>query len=295
MITALCVSITAVLAAPDSLPAHSPPTGVVAQLYVWTQFYNQQHQKLDDHLDEAFAAIKRAGYDAVQGFLNAYDTAAGTETFAAKLKQHELTMPIAYAGGPMHAHNLGQKTIEQIVRQAELGAPHGLKVVVHNPTPIGREKTDEELAIQAENLDSLGRALRQRGMRVAIHSHAPEFRTDAREWYHVLRHTKPENVSICLDLHWVLRGGQDPYKLLADAGQRVIDLHLRNSRGGVWSEDLADGDIDYARVAEVLKRIGFQGTYTVELAYEAKTQKTRTIEENLRVSRFYVSRVLLPK
>ncbi|MBI3463983.1 MAG: TIM barrel protein, partial [Planctomycetes bacterium] len=186
-----------------------------------------------------------------------------------------------------------QATVDQILRQAEIGAHHGLKVVVLNPNPVGREKTDDELAIQAENLNLLGRLLRSRGLALAIHSHAPEMRSGAREWYHVLQHTKPENVSICLDLHWVLRGGQDPYRLLADAGRRVIDLHLRNSRGGVWAEALADGEIDYSRVADILKHIGYCGTYTVELAYEAKTEPARTIEENLRLSRRYVDLVFL--
>lgn len=272
-----------------------PPTGMLAQLYVWTQHYNQQRERVDDHLDEVFAATKRAGYDAVQGFLSAYATPESAAAYAAKLKQYELTMPIAYAGGPMHTPADGAKTIETIVRQAENGVRHRLQVVVHNPNPIGREKTDEELAVQAKNLDELGRQLRARGLYLAIHSHAPEMRSEAREWYHILRNTQPENVSICLDLHWVLRGGQDPYQLLADAGQRVIDLHLRNSRGGVWSEDLADGDIDYTRVAQVLGRIGYRGAYTVELAYEANTKPSRSLEENLRASGHYASRILLAK
>jgi inosose dehydratase len=270
----------------------APPNGLVAQLYVWTQHYNQKRERMDEHFDEVFAATKRAGYDAVQGFLNVYDTHAAAGAYAAKLKEHELTMPIAYVGGPMHTQELGKNTIETIVRQAENGVRHGLQVVVHNPNPIGREKTDEELAVQAENLDALGAELRAWGIYLAIHSHAPEMKTGAREWYHILRHTKPENVSICLDLHWVLRGGQDPYKLLADARGRVIDLHLRNSRGGVWSEDLADGDIDYARVAGVLRKIGYRGTYTVELAYESHTQKSRSLEDNLRLSGQYARRVL---
>lgn len=289
ILVAACVS-----AAPPVAERGSPPTGIVGQLYVWTQHYNRQHQRMDEHLDEVFAATKRAGYDAVQGFLAAYDSPPAASAYAAKLKQHELTMPIAYAGGPMHTPELGQKTIATLVRQAKNGVPHGLKVVVHNPSPLGREKTGVELAAQAKNLDELGSQLRARGLYLAIHSHAPEMQTGAREWYHILHHTRPENVSICLDLHWVLRGGQDPYKLLADAGPRVLDLHLRNSRGGVWTEDLAEGDLDYPRVAEVLKQISYRGSYTVELAYEAQTEKTRSIEENLRNSYRYTRSVLAP-
>jgi inosose dehydratase len=284
-----------VFADASSATASGLPSGVVAQLYVWTQHYNQKRERMEDHFDEVFAATKRAGYDAVQGFLSAYDSTEAAAAYAAKLQVHELTMPLAYAGGPMHTLADGRKTIDTIVRQAEHGVRHGLKVVVHNPNPIGREKTDDELAVQARNLNSLGAALRACGIALAIHSHAPEMRSQAKEWYHILRNTKPENVSICLDLHWVLRGGQDPYRLLADAKGRVIDLHLRNSRGGVWSQDLGEGDIDYPRVATILKEIDYRGTYTVELAYEAGTEKSRSIEDNLRISGRYAREVLLPR
>jgi inosose dehydratase len=261
---------------------------VAAQLYVWTQHYGEQHGRLEDHLDDVFTATRRAGFDAVQGWLSYYDTPEAAAHIAAQLKDHGLTMPAAYAGGAMHTRPDGEKTIHEITRQARLGVPHALRIVVHNPQPLGREKTDEELAVQADNLNRLGAALNEIGVRLAIHSHDPEMRSGAREWYYVLRHTDPQKVGICLDLDWVLRGGQDPYRLLQEAGGRVLDLHLRSSRQGVWSEDLGDGDIDYPRVQGILKRIDYRGWYTVELAYEAGTRRTRSLEEDLRLSREYV-------
>ncbi len=271
---------------------HRAESPVAAQLYVWTQFYGERRSRLEDHLDDVFAATKRAGFDAVQGFLTFYDTPEKAAKVAAKLKEHGLTMPAAYDGGAMHTRADGQKTLENIVRQARRGVPHGLRLVIHNPLPLNREKTDQELAVQAENLNRLGAALNELGIRLAVHSHEPEMRHGAREWYYMLRHTNPDQVGVCLDLHWVLRGGQDPCRLLQDAGKRVLDLHLRNSRGGVWSESLGDGDIDYGRIGAILKRIGYQGFYTVELAYESKTPHARSLAEDLQRSREYVQRVL---
>ncbi len=181
-----------------------------------------------------------------------------------------------------------------ILRRAWIAREHGLEVVVMNPDTTGREKSDEELATQARSLDELGAKLRELGLRLAIHTHDPEMRSGAREWYHILRNTRAENVSFCLDLHWVLRGGQDPLALLRAAGPRIIDLHLRNSRDGVWLEDFGAGDIDHAKVAEVLGEIRYRGTYTVELAYEGKTARTRTLEENLKRSLEFVRTVMLP-
>ena len=196
-------------------------------------------------------------------------------------------------GHLLHSKSAGPAT-DSILAQARNAARHGLRVVVMNPDTIGREKTDDELAVQARNLDRLGGALRERGLWLAIHTHDPEMRSGAREWYHILRNTDPAKVHFCLDLHWVYRGKQDPYKLLEDAGARVVDLHLRNSRDGVWSESFGEGDIDHAKVAEILKRIGYRGLLTIELAWEGATKPTRSVEEDLRLSREYAEKVLAP-
>ena len=58
----------------------------------------------------------------------------------------------------------------------------------------------------------------------------------------------------------------------------------------MWLQDLGPGDLDYRRVAEILRQESYRGTLTVELAYERRTTRTRSIEENLRQSRRFVIR-----
>jgi len=78
---------------------------------------------------------------------------------------------------------------------------------------------------------------------------------------------------------------------LRGVGSRLASLHVRNSKGGVWMEDFGDGDIDYAKVAAYLKEISYAGYLIVELAYEKGTQITRSLEEDLRLSRLYAEKV----
>jgi inosose dehydratase len=66
---------------------------------------------------------------------------------------------------------------------------------------------------------------------------------------------------------------------------------VRNSRGGVWTEDFGDGDIDYRLVAQYLRQTGFTGFLSVELAWDKETAVTRPLEENLRRSRQYAQNV----
>jgi inosose dehydratase len=60
-----------------------------------------------------------------------------------------------------------------------------------------------------------------------------------------LHNTDPQFVTFCIDLDWVHQGGFEPLDLLHEAGNRVREIHVRNSKDKLWLEDLEDGDIDY--------------------------------------------------
>lgn len=158
-----------------------------------------------------------------------------------------------------------------------------MKIVVTNPSPIrwgGPEnKSDAQLRAQAVALDRLGRELRAMGLTLAYHNHDIELRLGARELHHMLTATDPAYVKFCLDAHWVFRGCGDSQVALFDVlehyGERVVELHLRQSKGGVWTEEFtAAGDIDYARLADWLRRRKMRPQLTLEQAVEAKTPTT---------------------
>jgi inosose dehydratase len=265
---------------------------VVAQMYVWVQ-HNQEHgQHLEDHLDDAFAATSRAGFTAVQGWLSWFASDQQATATANTLRTQRLQLPEAYVDGPLHDERAAA-TIARIVEWAGRARAYGVATVVMNPDvrADGAEKTNDELTIQARNLNKLGAALHALGVSLAVHAHDKEMRSNAREWRSNLRQSDPALVGVCLDIHWVYRGGQDPIALIDAAGNRIRDVHLRNSRNGVWLEDLREGDVDYAAVARALRRSNYRGTYTVELAYEPHTVRGESIETDLRLSRAFVRRV----
>ena len=122
-------------------------------------------------------------------------------------------------------------------------------------------------------------------MRLMLHAHDPDMADGAREWRYNLQHTNPKLVWMCMDVHWIFRGKQDPMELLREAGRRIASLHVRNSIHGVWSESLGDGDVDYRAVAGFLQGIGYRGLIGVELAYENGTNPTRPLDEDLKIGR----------
>jgi sugar phosphate isomerase/epimerase len=211
----------------------------------------------------------------------------------ALIKKHKFEIPIVYNGGVMHEPEGARKTIQATLDVAEIVKPLGTEAISFNANPKRERKTDEELAVQAKSLDELGVRLRERKLRLLVHEHAPELRESAREWRYQLQHTGPKNMGVCLDVDWVKRGGQDVMTILKECGPRLGSLHVRTMHNGVWTEEFSDGDIDHREVAAYLKKTGFQGVISVELAWEKDTQFTRSLEENLRRSREYAEKVFL--
>ncbi len=265
---------------------------LMLQPYVWTQWFHQQNIALPDGLERMFAASQRAGYrriELIDSFL-APELRART---AALVQRYDFETPVVYHGGSFHDPETAERSIASILATADAARDlHAAWINTNcNPKQGRARKTDEELATEAANLNRLGRHLQQRGMRLMLHQHDPDMADGAREWRSNLHRTDPKLVWICLDVHWVYRGKQDPMQLLREAGHRIASLHVRNSVNGIWSESFGDGDVDYRAVAGFLKHIKYDGLIGIELAYEKGTRPTRPLEEDLRLSREYAEKV----
>ena len=117
-------------------------------------------------------------------------------------------------------------------------------------------------------MDRLGARLRVMGLTLAYHNHDAELRQAARELHHSLLATDPKNVSFCFDFHWVYRGSGNSHVALMDVlklyGNRVAELHLRQSKAGVWTETLCEGDIDYRTISAQLRKINVKPHLVLE-------------------------------
>lgn len=262
-----------------------------AQLYVWSQVLGKDGKSVEDELERVLAETAEAGFEAVEGSMPYIASPEKARRFRELLDANGLTQPSVYCGGQYHTKEEGEKTLAETREAAPYAIECGCQMVNVNPAPIGRAKTDEELQIQADNLNRVGAALRELELTFVTHHHHVEIQNGAHEFRSNIAKTSPELVGLCVDTHWVLRGGEDPLAILDECGSLVKSLHIRNSRDGVWTEDFGDGEIDYHAVRAILEKHEFAGPIYVELAYEAATEITRPLKEDLRRSREYVRRV----
>lgn len=260
-----------------------------SQLFGWGQYYQREGRDAYADLDEIFSALRDAGYDYAEGNLDV-GKPENNAGFAEKLRKKGLQPVSLYTGGRLHDDG-SEATIKGILGAAKVCKEAGFRVINCNPDPIGREKTDDELAHQVEALKQLGGGLKEMGMRFGIHNHTPAMANHAREFHSNFRNTMAGTVDFCYDVHWVFRGGMQPMDALNEYGNRVVSWHLRQSRDHIWWEDLDTGDIDYQSVATFSKKNNLPPLYTVELALEKGTKITRSVVENHALSLKFVRRV----
>jgi inosose dehydratase len=229
--------------------------------YNWGTFYGRENKNWGENPDADFAEYAKTG-------LQAYEPSLGSAEEATKLiavlKKHKIKMPSIYIGSVLHEKDQIEASIKKILEIAEVVKNYGTKIIVTNPNPIAwrsdKLKSDEQLVLQANALEKIGRSLKVMGLKLAYHTHDVELKAGAREFHHMLQNTSPENLYFCMDVHWVFRGSQNSqlavFDILKMYGNRIIELHIRQSKNGIWQEVFSgDGDIDYKQFAvELIKK-----------------------------------------
>ena len=229
-------------------------------------------------LDEARDARDKA-QARVQALLGTIDNLrkklAKREDLIAK---HEIAVKSFYVNSVLHDAEEVSKSMDLVLAIGEAAHSLGAEIIVTNPSPIqwgGPEnKSDKQLMHQAQALEKLGKELKNIGLTLAYHNHDAEMREGAREFHHMLS-TDPEYVSLCLDSHWIYRGTGNSTVALFDIIElyrdRIVELHLRQSRRGTWTETFGTGDIDYSRLAADLEKHKMQPLVVMEQAVEEGT------------------------
>ncbi|MEZ4698799.1 MAG: sugar phosphate isomerase/epimerase [Rhodothermales bacterium] len=277
----------------------APGSPIACQQYTWFNFYQREEKDWFADYDASFRAFRASGLD---GYEPAFGSLEEAERLRPFLKSHDVWMSSLYVNSTLHLAEAVDESIAQAVAIAQAGKSMGARIVVTNPSPIAwgsqENKNDEQLTRQAGALNRLGAMLREAGLTLAYHTHDPELRAGAREFHHMLLASDPANVKLCLDAHWVFRGAGDSQVALFDIvrlyGDRIVELHLRQSHNGIWSETFGDGDIDYRRLVAVLRERGIKPHLVLEQAAEKGTPKTMSTVDAQKQSLAYATEVFAP-
>lgn len=250
-------------------------------LYTWYSYFNRLGKDFYADMDAGLGQIAASG---MNGFEPSLTSIAQVQEMGPLLDKHGLEMRSVYVNSKLHDRNESEKSIESVLKIVEQCKALGTRIIVTNPSPLawgsGDDKTDAQLRDQAVALQTLGAEIYNMGLTLAYHTHDSEFRAGAREFHHMMQSTNERHVTFCLDVHWVYRGSLNSNVAIFDViemyGDRITELHIRQSKDQVWTETFGDGDIDYAGVVDVLKRKNVNPLLVLEQAAEEGTPNTMT-------------------
>jgi inosose dehydratase len=254
-------------------------------------------QRAKVSFDEELGELAASGINGLEPGLGSADQVG---PLVAQLKQHALELRSIYTGSEFADRAKVSSEVDRIVALAKSAKAVGTRIIVTNPSPLPNRlgKSDEQLKTQANALNKLGHELAALGITLAIHNHDVEMQHSAREFHHMMLGTDPRALSLCLDVHWVYRGAGNSQVALFDIvklyGQRVVELHLRQSTGNVWSEIFGDGDIDYRMLVKRLVDGDIRPNLVLEQGPEGATPQTMGTSAVHQRSVRYVREVFAP-
>jgi inosose dehydratase len=116
-------------------------------------------------------------------------------------------------------------------------------------------------------LDAVEKAARELDIKVAIHNHGPEDKhyPTPKEIMALIK-KRDRRMGVCMDVGHTVRGGADPIKCVADCGDRLFDLHMKDLEDQthkVYTE-VGTGVVDVVGLLRALARRRFQGNIALE-------------------------------
>jgi sugar phosphate isomerase/epimerase len=118
------------------------------------------------------------------------------------------------------------------------------------------------------------RFVREYGISVAIHNHGPEdeYFPGPRDALRVIRDMDPR-VGLCVDLGHTARTGADVVQALAEAGNRLLDIHAKDLKD-LHDKDsqcvVGEGAMPLPAIFRQLVDMGYRGSVDLEYEIDAK-------------------------
>jgi inosose dehydratase len=207
------------------------------------------------------------------------------EEVRALLSGHGLGLVGGFVPAVLHEPQVRQEGLDLVERRAEFFSAAGADTLVVAAIPSTgafEETADLDEAAWRELFENLRRAeevCARHGLTTVLH---PHFGTVVETNEQLRRFLEGCDTGLCLDTGHLVIGGSDPLEIAEKAADRVRHVHLKDvdrevarrlgAREIGFKEaaqenafrPLGEGDVDVARLLEVLDRSGYGGWYVLE-------------------------------
>jgi sugar phosphate isomerase/epimerase len=206
---------------------------------------------------DAIAAVQalRAKYVNIKSFHLPYESTP--EELAAGRRAFEDAGLTIVGGGVI---TLQKDDDDDIRTYFEYARAAGFPLMIIAPTPA--------------TMPRIERFVREYGISVAIHNHGPEdeYFPGPRDALRVIRDMDPR-VGLCVDLGHTARTGADVVQALAEAGNRLLDIHAKDLKD-LHDKDsqcvVGEGAMPLPAIFRQLVDMGYRGSVDLEYEIDAK-------------------------
>lgn len=207
------------------------------------------------------------------------------EEVSGTLDKYGLGLVGGFVPAVLHVPDKREEQLSLVEKRAEFLATAGADVLILSAFPDSDdfgpmvELDDGEWRELFENLPRVEEIAARRGLTVALHSHyGTVVERDDQLW----RFLEGSDMGLCLDTGHLVIGGSDPVAVAEQAADRVKLVHLKDVDTGLARRmavrdlsfkeaaqkgafrPLGEGDVDVARLLELLERAGYGGWYVLE-------------------------------
>ena len=203
------------------------------------QLYTVRHA-LGADLEGTLRSVAAIGYREVEV---AGLPGVTAEAMQASLKRRGLDAPSMHAG-----YDRLQRGLDAVVEEARI---LGVNYLVCPSVDAEERKTTEDWKRVCQTLNTVGQAVRSRGLVLAYHNHDFEFVpfADGKTPFQLLlTETDPRDVKLELDVYWVAKAGQDPVQYLRDGRDRILLVHLKDLASDGSTVEAGAGVLDFERI-----------------------------------------------
>jgi sugar phosphate isomerase/epimerase len=204
--------------------------------------------------DDVLKRLAHLGYTQVEGFGGNYEDPAA---FRALLDANGLTMP----SGHFFPMEQFETDLPKVIDTANT---LGMKRLFVPAVPPEQRVPDAALWQGiGERLETIGKKVRDAGLRFGWHNHHFEFETcaDGRLPMDILLEAAP-SIEWEADIAWIVRGGQDPRDWIVKYADRITTAHVKDiaPEGDCADEDgwadVGQGTMDWKGIMKALRQAG---------------------------------------
>ena len=185
------------------------------------------------------------------------------------------------------AHLQFKLTPEELRQGMQEFQAAGIKVMSAGNTDMTKAKTKDDLkpffewariagipmlviAPTHENMGLVESLVKEYDIKVALHNHGPEDKNfpTPQSVLEVVR-KMDARCGLCMDIGHSARTGVDVVKSIAEAGSRLLDMHVKDLADTMKKDsqvDCGDGEMPFPAIFKQLKKMNYQGC--VNLEYE---------------------------